>query len=382
MSAYYNEHDPFAAQWLKNLIAAGHIAPGDVDERDLWDVKPYELEGYTQVHLCAGVGIWSLCLRRSGWSDRRPVWTGSFPCQPFSAAGKRLGVADERHLWPAGYHLIRERKPDVFLGEQVASKDGLAWLEGVQVDLEAAGYAVGAVDTCAAGFASEQGDEGFHIRQRLYYGAIRLGDSDDAGSQGRRLSWDSAGQRFTRPSSVVSGLGHSESDGRSGRPHDGDSGRRQCASGQAGAVDGVDDAASDGREQRGPEPRRRSAEPRRGDVCRVAKPQSQQQHGTGYARRGRREPTNGSRTNGLANPNGGDVGAERQQRSGEHRLVAPNSGVDWLYCRDGKYRPVESGTLPLAHADTARVGRLRSYGNALDAAQAEGFIEAFMSCVP
>ncbi|WP_211243393.1 hypothetical protein [Chitiniphilus eburneus] len=31
--AYYNEHDKFAAQWLRNLIAAGHIAPGDVDER-------------------------------------------------------------------------------------------------------------------------------------------------------------------------------------------------------------------------------------------------------------------------------------------------------------------------------------------------------------
>jgi DNA (cytosine-5)-methyltransferase 1 len=33
--AYYNEIDPFAAQWLRNLIDAGHIAPGDVDERDI-----------------------------------------------------------------------------------------------------------------------------------------------------------------------------------------------------------------------------------------------------------------------------------------------------------------------------------------------------------
>ncbi len=28
MTAYYNEIDPFAAQWLRNLINAGHIAPG------------------------------------------------------------------------------------------------------------------------------------------------------------------------------------------------------------------------------------------------------------------------------------------------------------------------------------------------------------------
>ena len=33
MTAYYNEIDKYAAQWLRNLIAAGHIAPGVVDER-------------------------------------------------------------------------------------------------------------------------------------------------------------------------------------------------------------------------------------------------------------------------------------------------------------------------------------------------------------
>lgn len=40
MVTYYNEIDPFAAQWLRNLIAAGHIAPGDVDERSIEDVRP------------------------------------------------------------------------------------------------------------------------------------------------------------------------------------------------------------------------------------------------------------------------------------------------------------------------------------------------------
>jgi len=42
MSAYYNEIDPYSAQWLRNLIAAGHIAPGDVDERPILEVTPDE----------------------------------------------------------------------------------------------------------------------------------------------------------------------------------------------------------------------------------------------------------------------------------------------------------------------------------------------------
>ena len=78
MAAYYNEIEPFAAAWLRNLIAAGHIAPGDVDERDIRDIKPSELAGYTQCHFFAGIGGWSLALRLAGglpherqrWRDR------------------------------------------------------------------------------------------------------------------------------------------------------------------------------------------------------------------------------------------------------------------------------------------------------------------------
>jgi DNA (cytosine-5)-methyltransferase 1 len=163
MAAYYNEHDPFAAAWLRELIKAGQIAPGEVDERSIEDVLPSDLRRFTQCHFFAGIGVWSYALRCAGWPDDRPVWTGSCPCQPFSAAGKRGGVADERHLWPAFYHLIRECAPRNIFGEQVSSKDGLAWFSTVSADLEAAGYAVGGVDLCSAGFGAP------HIRQRLYF---------------------------------------------------------------------------------------------------------------------------------------------------------------------------------------------------------------------
>ncbi|MEM7863001.1 DNA cytosine methyltransferase [Morganella morganii] len=174
MTAFYNENDPFAAQWLRNLIAAGHIAPGVVDERSIEDVTPDDLRGFTQCHFFAGVGVWSLALRRAGWPDDKPVWTGSCPCQPFSAAGKGNGFADERHLWPAFFHLISECKPGIIFGEQVASKDGLGWLDLVQADLEATNYAVGAVDLCAAGFGAP------HIRQRLFW----VGNANDQGMEG------------------------------------------------------------------------------------------------------------------------------------------------------------------------------------------------------
>ncbi|HHG6003289.1 TPA: DNA cytosine methyltransferase [Pseudomonas aeruginosa] len=134
--AYYNEIDPYAAQWLRNLIAAGHIAPGDVDERSIEDVHPDDLKHYTQCHFFAGIGVWSLALRRAGWPDDRPVWTGSCPCQPFSAAGKGAGFDDERHLWPHWHWLIGERRPPVIFGEQVASKDAEPWLDLVQADME------------------------------------------------------------------------------------------------------------------------------------------------------------------------------------------------------------------------------------------------------
>ncbi|NCA18051.1 MAG: DNA cytosine methyltransferase, partial [Betaproteobacteria bacterium] len=91
---YYNEFDPKAAAWLRELIKRKLIPHGDVDTRSITEIKPHEIRHYTQHHFFAGIGGWSLALQLAGWPEDRPVWTGSCPCQPFSTAGKGLGAAD------------------------------------------------------------------------------------------------------------------------------------------------------------------------------------------------------------------------------------------------------------------------------------------------
>lgn len=200
MSAYYNECDPVAAEWLRALVSSGHIAPGDVDERSIVDVAPEDLKGYTQCHFFAGIGGWSYALRLAGWPDDRAVWTGSCPCQPFSHAGLRKGESDARHLWPEFFRLIAECRPPAVFGEQVASQGGRGWLAGVFADLEGVGYAVAGADLCAAGVGAP------HIRQRLWWVGDALGQGleghsghGDHAHDSRRLDTDTAGS--TAPAS-------------------------------------------------------------------------------------------------------------------------------------------------------------------------------------
>ncbi len=292
--AYYNEIDPFCAEWLRNLIAEGVIAHGDVDERDIREVSPDDLVGYTQCHFFAGIGGWSHALRLAGWPDDRPIWTGSCPCQPFSQAGKRKGIDDDRHLWPEWFRLIRERRPPTIIGEQVASKAALAWLDSVYDDMEGAGYAVGAADLCAASVGAP------HIRQRLWFVARLVGDAKQQGLEG----WILLRERAYQQPVGKTGMADSMADANCAGLSDG------CAS---------------------------TSSPRQG--CAI-------------------EPEG---SHGAANS--ADIFW---------------SNCDWLYCSDGKWRPVESGAFPLVDGVPARVGRLRAYGNAIVPQVAAEVIRAFM----
>jgi DNA (cytosine-5)-methyltransferase 1 len=180
MSAYYNEHDRFAAAWLRELIKAGLIADGEVDERDIQQVSADDVRGFTQCHFFAGIGGWSYALRLAGWPDDRHVWTGSCPCQPWSDAnvwqGGGQGDADPRHLWPAWFRLIEVRRPSVVFGEQVAAAARRGWLDEVFGDLERINYACGAAGAPASSVGADHG------RRRIWW----VADSDGARWEGHQ----------------------------------------------------------------------------------------------------------------------------------------------------------------------------------------------------
>jgi len=309
---YYNEFDPRAAAWLRELIKQGHIPPGEVDERSITDVTANDLSGFTQCHFFAGIGGWSLALRLAGWPEDRPVWTGSCPCQPFSAAGKGLGEKDERHLWPEFLRLISECRPATIFGEQVASKLGRQWLSGVFADLEDVGYAVAGADLCAAGVRAP------HIRQRLW--------------------WMAYAAREQANTTNTEGL-HAEPCGSS----------PACRMAHPNGRD-----TSQKREQRSGEHRQQQK-----DGCAGGLGDADRQ---GYEIRAR-----------IA---GDDGKAFEQAPRQTTQQASSWSDFDVLPCLDGKARRVESGTFPLAHGIPGRVGLLRGYGNAIVPEAAAVFIEA------
>ena len=272
VTAYYNEFDPKAAAWLRELIKGGHIADGEVDTRSIEDIAPNDLNGFTQHHFFAGIGGWSYALRLANWPDNKPAWTGSCPCQPFSVAGKGDGFNDERHLWPAFHWLIKQYRPNVIFGEQVAN--ALPWLDLVSTDLEGEGYTVGAAIIGAHSVGAP------HMRQRLY--------------------WMADAESFKRKVLL-----------------------------------------------RGRESRQSSTELR----------------GSGGLSK-------------LANANGEQRDRGKLTQDGGTKFADTSSwgNAKYLNCRDGKQRPVEPGSFPLAHGVPNRVGLLRGYGNAIVSQAAAAFI--------
>lgn len=175
MANYYNEFEPYAAQWLRNLIANGLIPNGEVDTRSIVDVQAEDLKGFTQCHFFAGIGGWPLALGMAGWSDERPVWTGSCPCQPFSRSGKGKAQSDERHLWPHWYRLIKQSKPSIIFGEQVERAITCGWWDDAAADLEKEEYA------CASAILPAFSVGAYHRRDRLFFVA-HSSIKDDRGS--------------------------------------------------------------------------------------------------------------------------------------------------------------------------------------------------------
>ena len=382
--AYYNEIDPKAAAWLRELIKQGLIAPGDVDERSIEDVLPTELAGYTQCHFFAGIGVWSHALRQAGWPDDRPVWTGSCPCQPFSAAGKRGGVDDERHLWPAWFWLISQCRPDVVYGEQVGGKGGREWFRLVSSDLAGIGYRGNVKELPACGFGAP------HIRQRLYFVAESLSGKEYASAEGRlHAESGSSGTvdeladaislavRSERPRSHVQETAKMEGDKRE---------QVWADSSERGTVGELADATikrHDGR--RSGEASGGTGESERSRNAGILEHAASDGRDARRAESDRRGIASGCGTDilGYAESGIGRVSIREEQiDSVEPGGAGPTNGfwrdAQWIYCRDDKYRAVEPGTFPLAHGVPGRVGRLRAYGNAIVPQVAAEFIKAAM----
>ena len=375
---YYNEFDPYAAQWLRNLIEAGHIPKGEVDSRSIKDVKASELVKYTQCHFFAGLGGWSHALRLAGWPEDRPVWTGSCPCQPFSAAGAGGGVTDERHLWPVWFNLIRECRPDVIFGEQVEAAINHGWLDLVQADLEGEGYACGAVGIPAGGVGAP------HIRQRLWFVADaaskRGNERFELESYGRtgETKQDGLGSKFDQLANTQFG----RVSGRDQRRFN--SGGQQMAQQENGPRVANESGyrCEDAANQLGNTPsagRRTGGGDGRGDETSDGRDTAQR--GTSGAEAERTGVVDGQLADDderLQRPIGGGAAGTQRQPSGHVSQCGFWDDCDWLPCRDGRSRPVEPGTFPLAYGLSGRVGRLRAYGNAIVPQVAQTFIEAYL----
>ena len=112
------------------------------------------------------------------------ILSGGFPCQPFSAAGKREGVEDPRHLFPYIRDGIAECRPRLVFLENVegiiSSKtaDGKSVLQYVLRELEGLGY------TATAGVFSAAEVGASHQRKRVFI----LGYADLSFSKGRCIS--------------------------------------------------------------------------------------------------------------------------------------------------------------------------------------------------
>lgn len=329
---YANDNDKAIASWLGKL-------PLDIDfidTRSIKEVSADDVRKYSQCHFFAGIGGWPLALRMAEWPDDAPVWTGSCPCQPFSAAGKRAGTSDERHLWPEFRRLIAEIKPPAVFGEQVASKAGRDWLSSVRSEVEELGYDFGAADLCAASVGSP------HIRQRLFWVAYsssqRLEEREEQSAR-EKLS-------ATKRSGGAVWLGDTASE----RP-------LPCALNGLHRIEKISGARY-GKPERSDSDTQRMANPR-------------------YEQEGR-----------SSMPNEEEDGGAFCNASG----CSAWDRLEFIYCRDDKWRPVKSSVRPLVNGvsailadgttygkkDLSRVVALHGIGNAIVPQVAAVFIKTVM----
>jgi len=416
MAAYYNEFNKDAAAWLRVLIQEGLIAHGYVDERSIEEVTPGDLRGFTQCHFFAGIGGWSLALRIAGVRDDSPCWTGSPPCQPFSVAGKQIGMDDPRHLAPIWLRLIEQCQPAKIFGEQVKAAIKPGWLDLLFLEMERAGYA------CGASVLPAGAVEAPHLRDRLFFGAVRnlahtrhaespiaSGWSDGGMVPGGRFEaaeeaagCGGAGEIGILGDSDIIRRKHEQEITSSYRKGMEQAERIKINAGYSGCKTGeLGDADCERREGQRLQHQQRAEDPEIAGSGKTGELADEQRDGSQGWLRGwqdsQRQTFGGQAGRGsaacdLAHAfNGSRIGRQQGPTIWQHEATAgavqavnPWASLkrqwdrcDWILCLDGNYRPIEPGTFPLANGVPARVGRLRGYGNAISPQITAEFIEAF-----
>ena len=360
MNAVYNENDPFAAEWLRQLIKMGEITDGTVIEKSIVDLTADELRGYGEIHLFAGIGIFSRAIRDSGIYNTRyapsieqPFLTGSCPCQPFSSATNPTGksfeqsLADKRNLWPHMHRLITEYNKinatpiQHIAGEQVSQKKGQRWYyELVQPELEKEGYLTDAVSLGAHSIHPSA-----HQRLRLFWAAHRWMENSRQDGRGK-----GAGENTHQQ--------HGDSSAEIGHDRDG----IRTDTGVVSANSGM--AASDS-------------------------PGSQRRHIRNSRHSDKRDGTNSKEITDnrdgirdIIRENSVCSALEKQQTNNDHS-TGTNKQIRYVYCTDLKWRPIstEPGDVPLVDADTKIMGRsstISGYGNAVVLPLATEWIKTYV----
>lgn len=358
----YNDNNPEACAWMRELIADGLIPRGDVSEKSISELDPDEVRRYTQFHAFCGIAGWPYACALAGIRADESIWTGSCPCQPYSAAGKQLGDADPRNLWPAFFRLIRECRPLRVFGEQVPNAIGHGWLDGISSDLEKEGYAVGAIILGAHSVGAP------HLRQRLFWCADRMADSGGERRTGQHaLLRTEAGGRGAEEISEAAGsgadLGLADAN-RGQRLGLADGQGREYHGAQAGRIEG-DGIAECGGASGG-----------------LANPHGRQPGDGNLQRGGQHGQREEDRGVGGRPGDADDAGSQgwEQRGDGSEQWPAGSPGLDrhwsrtvWHPCTDGKFRRVpadaegraEPALFPLVAGVPGRVGLLRGAGNAV-----------------
>ena len=239
------------------------------------------------------------------------IVVGGYPCQPFSAAGKRRGDKDDRHLWPEMLRIIQAVRPTWVIGENVAGHISMG-LDEVLSDLEAEGYQARCfVIPAVAADARHRRDRCWIVGYSKHDGSFASGD---IGRIQRELD------RQTQKIEQSAGSGD-----------------------RASAVGNAE------REQRG------TAKARRLDVDRSVLDRSQGREET--------DATEGSSAD-VSNPD--SEGLQRQSKpKGSRQKGRQQIGDEGLPWGKSKFWEPEPGVGRVANGVSGRVHRLRQLGNSI-----------------